>query len=117
SLVSCTGTYVRVLLFVLALRDYFHSLPTADGFTDHRLESACQQWFGERFSKPHEACGAGLANRILEETKVPENLKKHVVALMKTKTLEASDVLMPVKLLVDSEVESARLDSTASDGL
>src|SRR5207245_10137448 len=36
---------------------------------------------------------------------------------MKTKTLESSDVLLPVKLLVDSEVDSDRIDSTARDGL
>jgi HD superfamily phosphohydrolase len=103
-------------LFEIAFEDYAYS-------QKRELASLCQEWFGcSGFEKLHEACGCAVATTLLEEIEPPPSInfgqiKKAVIHLMSTKILERGDLLWPVKLLIDSEIDADRIDSTARDGL
>lgn len=105
-------------LFEDALKDYAYSINPKTGFG-----TLCKQWFGRaEFTKPHEANGANLAKAILDDAvsdgKVDKLVAKRVMYLMENKKFQrTSDVLWPIKQLVDSEVDADRVDSTARDGL
>jgi len=81
-------------------------------------KEVCADWFGPSdFAKPHEAFGYLVAKRILDDVEVVEpSVKEAVLKLLGKKTLLDTDPLRPLKLLVDSEVDADRIDSTARDG-
>lgn len=92
-------------------------------FEDHAVrqliefEELVRQWTGvEGYSKLHEAVGALLAPRLIGDVGVPEPIAQAVTSLMTAKQLDHGDPLRIVKLLVDSEIDADRTDSTARDG-
>jgi HD superfamily phosphohydrolase len=101
-------------MFEIALEDFAASMNTKN-----RLKALCDTWFGpSSFNKPHEAFGRIVAENILTSVHtVSTDVKKAVIELMTAKTLPADDVLRPLKLLIDSEVDADRIDSTARDGM
>ena len=81
------------------------------------LTNLCKEWFGgEGFTKLHEACGYAAATRLLKDVDTPEDVSSAVLRLMQSKIISRRDSLHPVKLLIDSEVDADRIDSTRRDG-
>jgi HD superfamily phosphohydrolase len=100
-------------LFEMAFDDYSSKV-----FPGESLRSLCTKWFGgEGFEKLHEACGSVVVQAILDDIKIPEAIKSPLLALLTNKTLPTDSVLRPIKLLVDSEIDADRIDSTRRDGL
>lgn len=101
-------------LFEIAFEDYAYG---------RHLASLCEEWFGcSGFEKLHEACGCALARTVLDEIEAPLSInfgriREEALHLMSVKVLDPADLLGPVKLLVDSEIDADRIDSTARDGL
>jgi HD superfamily phosphohydrolase len=103
-------------LFETALEDFAGSAYPDEPTPLKRL---CTEWFGPSdFKKPHEAFGAIAAREILKSVdSVSAEVKAAVATLMGTKSLAAENPLMPLKQIVDSEVDADRIDSTARDGM
>jgi HD superfamily phosphohydrolase len=100
-------------LFELAFDDYVLSKSP-----NTHLMAYCEEWFGvPGFSKLHEACGHSVALKILGDINAPAAIRGPVLHLVANKRLNANDPLLPIKLLVDSEIDADRIDSTARDGL
>jgi HD superfamily phosphohydrolase len=96
-------------LFEIAFEDYAGIKP---------IKPLVQEWFGgEGFSKLHEACGYAAALKIMEDTRTSAHLKDKVSYLMGKKKLTKADPLRPIKLVIDSEIDADRIDSTTRDGL
>ncbi|MGC1686242.1 MAG: HD domain-containing protein [Candidatus Acidiferrales bacterium] len=100
-------------LFEMAFDDYVKKTFPGEG-----LRSICTKWFGgEGFEKLHEACGSIVAVAILNDIKIADSIKSPLLALLTQKTLPTESVFRPMKLLVDSELDADRIDSTRRDGL
>ncbi len=99
-------------LFELAFERYLNERhPT------RKLSEACEEWFAVKgFAKLHEACGAALAGRLLDDVCDGEPIKDPLLRLMTSKRLRPNDPLVVVKHLIDSEIDADRIDSTARDG-
>jgi HD superfamily phosphohydrolase len=97
-------------LFETAFEDYARRTGTTG-------EALCESWTGVHgYRKLHEAVGARLAPLVLERAPVAEPVRAAVLRLMTEKSLPHDDALRGVKLLVDSEIDADRADSTARDG-
>jgi HD superfamily phosphohydrolase len=100
-------------LFEMAFDDYANK-----AFPGKHLRSVCAEWFGGYgFEKLHEACGSIVAKAILDRIKIKDSIKTPLLELLTNKTLPPDSVLQPIKLLVDSEIDADRIDSTRRDGL
>jgi len=100
-------------LFEMAFDDY-----VKEAFPGKDIRSICTRWFGGHgFEKLHEACGSMVAKAILDEVGIDDSIKTPLLALLTNKALPADSVLRPIKLLVDSEIDADRIDSTRRDGL
>lgn len=97
-------------LFEMAIEDFVER-------SEINLRDFCLQWFGTgAFVKAHEAFGATLTTSILSAVSAPVRVKEAIVRLTGCKELSSDDPLIPIKLLVDSEIDADRVDSTARDG-
>lgn len=82
------------------------------------FEVLTKSWFGgSGFKKLHEACGSAVATRIVNDIGIDDDVAGPVLKLMSSKKTVPSDPFAVVKLLVDSEIDADRIDSTARDGL
>jgi HD superfamily phosphohydrolase len=95
-------------LFELAFEKHAGNVP---------LPKLCKEWFGgEGFTKLHEACGYAAAQRLLKDINAPTPVSNPVLYLMRNKVVSRGDSLRPIKLLIDSEIDADRIDSTRRDG-
>ena len=82
------------------------------------METLVREWFGvSGFTKPHEAFGAKLVERIAQDVSMENTIRSTLLRLMKEKDLSSFDPLVPLKLLVDSNVDADRIDFIRRDGL
>ena|GEM_PF-6334465 len=82
------------------------------------MEILVQEWFGESgFTKPHEAFGAKLVDRIAQDVSMEDPIRSTLLRLMKEKDFPSASPLNPLKLLVDSNVDADRIDFIRRDGL
>ncbi len=99
-------------LFEMAFEDF-----AAKQGREKTLREMCSEWFGgEGFDKLHEACGSRLVVRLLNDLACDPKIRNRVEELTSVKRLAPENVLVPVKQLIDSEIDADRIDSTARDG-
>lgn len=100
-------------LFELAFDNYIFTKKEKSSQREHYAN-----WFGvDGFAKLHEACGAAIAPIIINSVELKPSIKAAVIRLMSNKTIPETDPLYIIKLLIDSDVDADRIDSTARDGL
>lgn len=76
-----------------------------------------EEWTGFRgFEKLHEGLGAAIAKRIIEDTKISNNLGSALLRLMTEKDFLPNDPLSVVKSIVDSPIDADRIDFVQRDG-
>jgi HD superfamily phosphohydrolase len=102
-------------LFETALVAHYN-LPKSEKF------KICEDLFAETdFEKPHEAFGSILGPQILSDalTKAKEDpvVIAGVITLLTNKELVDENPLVPIKSLIDSEIDADRIDSVARDGM
>jgi HD superfamily phosphohydrolase len=77
-----------------------------------------EEWTGVRgFEKLHEALGAVIAKKIIEDLKMPNVISGSLLRLMTEKDFSPTDPLSVVKSVVDLPIDADRIDFTQRDGL
>lgn len=102
-------------LFEMAFEDYAHG-----SSPNEPLSKVTKKWFSDGgFTKLHEAAGAKIASKILNDTKIkaPDVIKKEALLLLGSKKIAPENPIRVIKLLIDSEIDADRIDSTARDGI
>ena len=69
------------------------------------------------FEKLHEALGAVVAKKIIEDVRVPDFISGSLLRLMTEKDFSPTDPLSVAKSVVDSPIDADRIDFTQRDGL
>ena len=81
-------------------------------------DQAIEEWTGIKgFEKLHEALGAVIAKKIIEDLKMPDVISDSLLRLMTEKDFSPTDPLSVVKSVVDSPIDADRIDFTQRDGL
>ncbi len=77
-----------------------------------------QQWTGiSGFEKPHEAFGAVIAKKIIQDVKISGAMGNSLLRLMTEKDFLPNDPLSVAKSIVDSPIDADRIDFVQRDGL
>ena len=77
-----------------------------------------EEWTGVKgFEKLHEALGAVIAKKIIEDLKMPDIISGSLLRLMTEKDFLPTDPLSVVKSVVDAPIDADRIDFTQRDGL
>lgn len=75
------------------------------------------EWTGVRgFEKLHEALGAVVARKIIEDVKISKVISNSLLRLMRGKDFLPIDPLSAVKSVVDSPIDADRIDFVQRDG-
>ena len=77
-----------------------------------------EEWTGVKgFGKLHEALGAVIAKKIIDDVKISNVISGSLLRLMTEKDLLPTDPLSVVKSVVDAPIDADRIDFTQRDGL
>lgn len=77
-----------------------------------------KEWTGIKgFEKLHEALGAVLARKIIEDVKIPNAIRDSLLRLMTEKDFLPTDPLSVIKSVVDAPIDADRIDFVQRDGL
>jgi HD superfamily phosphohydrolase len=77
-----------------------------------------EEWTGIKgFEKLHEALGAVIAKKIIEEVKISNIISRSLLRLMTEKDFLPTDPLSVAKSVVDSTIDADRIDFVQRDGL
>ena len=99
-------------LFEAALKNHL-------GGSEQELSKHYEEWFGTAgCEEPHEALGASLAEKLVDqvEVPVPPKVKDAVLELMRTKRPPPKHPMVPIKQMIASDVDADRADSVRRDG-
>ncbi|HEC30493.1 MAG TPA: HD domain-containing protein, partial [Candidatus Yonathbacteria bacterium] len=81
-------------------------------------QEVAKEWTNvQGFSKLHEAFGAVIVRRLIEDIVFPEDIKRALLCLMTEKSFSLENPLSVVKALIDAEIDADRIDFVRRDGL
>lgn len=116
--------FVKLCRFYALLHDIGH-FPLShlfeysmESWTEPNYLQTVEEWTGIRgFEKLHEALGATIVKKIIEDVKISGALSNSLLRLMTEKDFLPNDSLSVVKSVVDSPIDADRIDFVQRDGL